>query len=241
MIASFHLVTFRRRKRLPPDRSPGQEPGLRYWASFATGLDPFHSMPPNVPPGRLMRPNLREWAYFAVWETEADADRFLAGSRIAQRWSDDAAEVWSTWLRPAYARGNWAGIKALHGFEPDGPASGPLATITRLDLPARALAAMWLSAAPRIAAEMPSVPGFVVGIPILDRVTVQRMSFSLWRSVDDAMSFAYAGARHAQAVERLRLATGDIVSRFSSARFDPYRSEGTWKGIDPLRAAGLPV
>src|SRR3989442_9853148 len=113
MIVSFHLVTFRRRKLIPPGRSAGRVPGLRFWRAFATGIDPFHQMPQNVSPARLARPNLREWAFFAVWERDADADRFLAGSQIAKTWRDDRSELGSVWLKPAYARGNSAGVKTL--------------------------------------------------------------------------------------------------------------------------------
>ncbi len=86
---------------------------------------------------------------------------------------------------------------------------------------------MWLSAVPGIATHTPSVPGLLAGVPIMDRPYVNPMTFSVWSSIDDAMAFAYRGAPHQQAVGRLRKTCEDIASRLSSARFYPYRSEGT--------------
>ncbi len=234
MIASFHLVTFRRRKVLPGGRSPGRVDGLRFWRAMSTGKDPFLSIPPDVSRVRLLKPNFREWAFFGVWESEADVDRFLTASRVADIWKDDSDETWSVWLEPVSSRGDWPGVKALHGSEANALPRAPAALITRLDLPIGALGAMWLSAVPEIATHTPSVPGLLAGVPIMDRPYVNPMTFSVWSSIDDAMAFAYRGAPHQQAVGRLRKTCEDIASRLSSARFYPYRSVGTWKGANPL-------
>jgi len=66
----------------------------------------------------------------------------------------------------------------------------------------------------------------------MGRPPVQPMTFSIWRSLDDAQAFAYRGEPHAEAVRRVP--SGHPRVRFSAASFYPYRSEGTWKGADPL-------
>jgi hypothetical protein len=232
MIGSFHLVTFRRPWLLPPGRSPGRLEGRRFWTALSTARNQFLAAPPHVSPARFLRPNLREWAFFGVWEDETDVDRFLASS-LGRRWADASTELWSVWLKPAYARGDWAGVKALDGLEPDRLPRAPAAYITRLELQLGALGAMWLSAVPRLVPQMPSVPGLLMGVPIMGRPPVQPMTFSIWRSVDEAMSFAYRGPVHPKAVERVGRSRKTPL-RFSAARFYPYRSQGTWKGSDPL-------
>jgi spheroidene monooxygenase len=234
MIACFHLVSFRRRKLLPPGRSPGRVEGLRFWRALSTAKDPFLAIPPNVSNLRLLKPNLREWAFFAVWESERDAERFLARSPIAEGWRSDAAETWSVWLKPVRARGDWPGVKALDGPSMNGLPSAPAAALTRLDLSVGALGAMWFSAVPGIVAHMPSVPGLLAGVPLMDRPNLNPMTFSVWRSADDALAFAYGQTPHQQAISRLRRSDREIVSRFSSARFYPYRSEGGWRGANAL-------
>jgi hypothetical protein len=232
MVSSFHLVTFRRPKLLPPGRSPFDVQGLRFWKALSTAKDSFLS------PGRsrlgLLRPNLREWGFFGVWDSEADVDRFLAGSRVAETWRDASTELWSVWLKPTSTRGEWKGVKALDGVAQNGLPRAPAAFITRLDLPLRAVGAMWLSAVPRIAPQLPSVEGLLLGIPIMGHPYFEPMTFSIWRSLDDAMSFAYRGAPHPPAVGRVRKTRQDIAASFSSAGFHPYRADGTWKGVNPL-------
>jgi hypothetical protein len=237
MIASFHVVTFRRRQLAPRGGRPDRAGGLRSWSSLFTARDPFVGMPAAVSRARLLQPNLREWAFFGVWERESDVDAFLARSPLARAWAARSTEVWTIWLRPARARGSWAAIADLraHG-EADLPRS-PAAFLTRLDLPFRALPAMWLSAVPGIAPRVASAPGLVTGIPLMDRPYLDPMTFSVWRSLDDAMAFAYRAPLHGEAVGRLRRARGDVRSRFSSVWFHPVRSCGTWKGADPLAGA----
>jgi hypothetical protein len=233
MVSSFHLVTFRRPKLLPPGRSPANIQGLRFWKALSTAKDTFLS--PDRSHLGLLRPNLREWGFFGVWDSAADVDRFLADSPVAETWRDASTELWSVWLKPTRARGEWKGVKALDGVAQNGlPRAAPAAFITRLDLPLRAVGAMWLSAVPRLAPQLPSVEGLLLGVPIMDRPYFQPMTFSIWRSLDEAMSFAYRGAPHPQAVGRLRKTRKDIASRFSSAGFHPYRTDGTWKGVNPL-------
>jgi spheroidene monooxygenase len=237
MVGSFHLVTFRRRKLLPPGRSPSDIDGLRFWRALSTGKDPFHSMPPDVSSARLLQPNLREWAFFGVWESEADLDHFVGASDLAESWTTDSAETWTVWLKPISCRGEWPGVQALRDLGDDRLPDAPAALITRLDLPFGAPRAMWFSVVPGIAGHTASVPGLLAGVPIMDRPYVNPMTFSVWSSFDDARSFAYRQAPHQQAVGRLHSAREDVVARFSSARFYPYRSQGTWKGANPLPAS----
>lgn len=191
-------------------------------------------MPPDVSRGRLLKPNLREWAFFGVWETERALDRFLTASSIAEGWKADSAAMWNVWLEPVSSRGDWVGVRALDSAKGKGVPTAPAALITRLDLTMGALGAMWLSAVPELVRYTPSVAGLLAGVPIMDRPYLNPMTFTVWRSIDDAMAFAYRHAAHQEAMARLRTSCDDIASRFSSARFYPYRSEGTWKGSDPL-------
>jgi spheroidene monooxygenase len=240
MIASFHVVTFRRARLLPPARSGRSAQGLRFWTALATAKDPFLTIPPDVSRVRLLKPNLREWAFFGVWEAETDIDRFLRSGRTHGPWVG-CSEVWSLWLKPTHARGRWAGVQALGGSGEDALPCTPAAFLTHLDLPAGALRAMWLSAVPAIAPRVGSAAGLLLGLPIMQRPYLNPMTFSLWHSAKDATAFAYQQARHQDAVRRMQDARSDLVARFSSACFYPHRSQGTWTGENPLAAYEQPA
>ena len=69
----------------------------------------------------------------------------------------------------------------------------------------------------------------------MDRPDTQPVSFSLWRTAEAAMAFAHRDGGHRDAVRRLQRPQRDVVARFSSAGFDPYRCSGTWQGRDPMQ------
>jgi len=55
------------------------------------------------------------------------------------------------------------------------------------------------------------------------------------------MAFAYREKGHSAAIARVRRTQRDLMERYSTGSFEPYRYEGTWKGrniLDPARSAG---
>jgi hypothetical protein len=92
------------------------------------------------------------------------------------------------------------------------------------------------SAAPALLHHLPDRGELLLGVPLVDRPYTQPVSFSLWRTPEAAMAFAHTPGGHRDAIRRLQRSQHDVVARFSSGGFEPYRSEGTWKGHDPLRA-----
>ena len=110
------------------------------------------------------------------------------------------------------------------------------AYLARLDLSARATVAMWGSAAPALLHHLPDRDNMLLGVPLVDRPYTQPVSFSLWRTREAAMAFAHRESGHRDAIRRLQRSQHNVVARFSSAGFEPYRCQGTWNGRDPLPA-----
>jgi hypothetical protein len=241
MIASFHLIHYRRRLFSPPKRLTGQVAGLRFWRPLNIGGDFawFREHPSRWALYPRLRPDFHRWAFYAVWDDTAALDDFLASSATGQRWQDAAAEAYHLWLRPIRAHGPWPGTQLLHGAPARDPAGGPVAYLARLDLSLRATAAMWGSAAPRLLHYLPDSADLLLGVPLVDRPYTQPVSFSLWRTAGAAMAFAHGEGGHRDAIRRLQRPQPDVLARFSSAGFEPCHCAGTWHGRDPLR--GLAV
>ena len=238
MIASFHLIQYRGRVFAPPKRLAGQVQGLQFWRPLNIGGDFawFREHPSRRALYPRLRPDLHRWAFYAVWDDEAFLEKFLAGSATGRSWREDTAEACHLWLRPTRARGPWQGTRLLHGSQTSAPRGGPVAYLARLDLSLRATVTMWGSAAPALLHHLPDGDDLLLGVPLVDRPYTQPVSFSLWRTPEAAMAFAHREGGHRDAIRRLQRSQHDVVARFSSAGFDPYRCQGTWKGHNPLPA-----
>jgi hypothetical protein len=234
MIASWHLVQYRRRV-LTPARLAGRVDGLRFWRPLNVGGDFgwFRDHPSRWALYRRLKPDFRRWAFYAVWDHDAALDRFLADP--PGRWADDWAESLSLRLRPTAARGPWTGVEALEARPAAKPASeAPVAHIVRLDLSLRGTLAMWGSAAPHVLHFLPDAHDLLLGIPLVDRPYMQPVSFSLWRSAEAVRQFARRAEGHQHSVQRVQRSQHDLHARYSTASFEPYASEGTWRGRNPL-------
>jgi hypothetical protein len=236
MIASFHVVEYRKWTVAPPKRLVGQVPGLRFWRPLNVGGDFawFRQHPTRRALYPRLRPDFRRWGFYGVWDDDAALDDFLDTSTVAASWRDKGAAAWHLWLRPARAKGSWEGVRLLGDAEPGRPPDGPVAHLIRLDLSLRGTLAMWGYAAPNLLCHLPDDRQLLAGIPLVDRPYSQPVSFSVWRSRETAMAFAHGRAGHPDAIARVRQSQANLMQRYSSAMFSPYRSRGTWHGRDPL-------
>jgi hypothetical protein len=239
VIASFHIVEYRKRAFAPPKQLAAQVPGLRFWRPLNIGGDFawFREHPSRWSLYPRLKPDFRRWAFYAVWDDETALDEFLTTSDTGRGWSDAAVEACHLWLKPNRVRGPWQGMQVLRGSESAGPASGKVAYLTRLDLSPRATLAMWGSAAPGLLHHLPDSDELLLALPLVDRPYTQPVSFSVWRTPKSAIRFAHRDEGHREAVRRVQRSQHDVVDRFSFGRFEPYRCEGTWKGRNALSLA----
>lgn len=243
MIASFHCIEYRRPVISPPRRMAEVGAKPRFWRPLNIGGDFawYREHPTRRALYPRLRPDFRRWAFFAVWDDETALEEFLERSHVGRAWQERAREAWHLWLRPLRVRGAWEGTRLLRDAVAKTAVEGPVAEIVRLDLSLRGTLAMWGWAAPRILAHLPANDDLLLGIPLVDRPYTQPVSFSLWRTAACAHAFAYRDSGHRHAVDRVGRAQPDLFERYSAARFQPYRSRGTWRGRDPLSAYKNPA
>jgi len=203
-----HLATARRLLR--------RVPGLAFSRVLGTGR------------GRDTGPSadLRRTGLFAVWDAEADLDRFLAASPRA--WAQ-AAERYDVRLRGIGGHGTWRGVAVLRGLEP-GDDRGPIAVVTRADVRAAAWR-RFRAVGPGVSQELQEATG-LLAVAGVGELPIGRLgTFSLWTGIDALTAFARS-PRHADVVQRTRAERWYGEELF--ARFEPFGASGTWDGRDPL-------
>jgi hypothetical protein len=191
-------------------------PGLRFARVLGTGRGAD-----TAPSADLRRTGL-----FAVWESPADLDRFLAAAPRA--WTR-AAERYDVRLRGLGGHGSWRGVDVLDGLG-RGDDGGAIAVVTRADVRARAWR-RFRAAGPGVSAELAMAPG-LLAVAGVGELPVGRLgTFSLWADVAALRAFA-AAPQHAEVVRRTRREQWYGEELF--ARFEPFGSSGSWDGRDPL-------
>jgi heme-degrading monooxygenase HmoA len=225
-IASFHLVRERGGRqplvmaRLGTDRPRlARVPGLSFWRLLGTG-----SADETAPSS-----DLRRSAMFAVWDDEADLDRFLDSHRIARRW-EVAEEAWHVRLRGVGGHGTWRGVPVLEGLA-TGSATGPLAIVTRADVRLGAWRSFARAGRP-VSDELRSAAGLLAVVGIGEAPVGRLGTFSLWESGDAARAFATQMPEHRAVIRRTRSERWYGEELF--ARFEPFAWSGSWNGRDPL-------
>lgn len=223
-IASFHLVReqslVRTLARLGTDRVMLRSvDGLQFWRLLGTGAG--SNTGPGVDPHRS--------ALFAVWDDDSALDRFM--DAMADRWAQ-ADETWHVRLRAAGGHGTWRGVDVLTQLQPATSADGPVAIITRADVRVRSWRA-FREVGPAVSEELQTADGLLDVVAIGEAPVGRQGTFSLWRDLASARSFARRMPEHAAVVRQTR--TDQWYGEEMFARFEPYDSTGTWDGRDPLR------
>jgi spheroidene monooxygenase len=176
-------------------------------------------------------PTPTRWGLLCGWNSGEAREEFLSDATRLHPFLASARESWSVSLDTVrVVQGKWRGWRpSADGVAPLAP-DEPLAVMTYGKLRARYLPTFtWNNR--KVVREIAGNPGLVMRIGLVDHPMV-RCTFSLWRSEEDVVRFAYGGGVH-DPIQRRSLDVpwgGDWLF----ARFRPIASSGTWGGRDPL-------
>lgn len=198
-----------------------REPGLAFWRLLGTGKGR----------GFSLQPDFSQYGLLAVWRSANDAERFFAASPLALEYRRRSDEMWTVTLRAYGAKGTWGGVNPFP-LVPREP--GVVAVLTRASVRVSKLVPFWRSV-PATSAPLDTAPGLLASVGTGEIPFVRPATFSLWRSEEDLVAYAYGDAVHREVIRRRR--DEDWYSEELFARFTPVDSNGSWNGRDPL--AGL--
>jgi len=183
--------------------------------------------------GFSIRPDLRLWGLFAVWDSEEDWCRFRAGSAVMRQRRRFGEETYSLVLEPVSAHGRWGGVDPFHGLAstPKEDADRPVVALTRASIRPTRQAAFW-RAVPGVDATLRDNPDLLFTFGFGEVPLARQGTLSVWRSAAAVRRWAYEGAAHAEVVRRTREERWYSEDLF--ARFRLRSTEGTFLGTDPL-------
>lgn len=185
-----------------------------------------------------LKPDWQQWGLLAVWDTEADFQRFYKKSFVSKWWNRFARERLTVLCEPLSSHGKWTGKEPFKNDSPDENYDGPVAVLTRATIRFNRLTNFWANVG-AIAELMNKAPGYITSYGIGEAPFYLQATFSVWESLEHVKNFAYRSKEHSKVIEKTRKENWYSEELF--ARFKPLASMGTLNGINPFAGTAIPV
>lgn len=177
-------------------------------------------------------PDYARYALLQVWDKEQHADLFFQSHRLFKKYKRHSKEQWTLFMKTIKVDGLWS---KTNPFEVDTSMDHDrhIAIITRATIRTNKLRTFW-KYVPTSQKPLETSEGLIYTKGIGEVPFLQMATFSLWENEEAVKSFAYQSKEHAKAIKMTRAI--DWYKEEMFARFKPYKSLGTWYGVDPLLA-----
>ncbi|MDI1235734.1 MAG: DUF3291 domain-containing protein [bacterium] len=182
--------------------------------------------------GRGFNP-LPDWSIYCllqVWESENAAQEFFTGSDLIKQYALHTEELFTLYMKSISASGAWIGKNPFEKGADLDP-SAPIAIITRATIKWNWLLRFW-NYVPTSEEALEGNAGLIYTKGVGEVPIVQMATFSLWKDFESVKQFAYKSKQHQEAIRRTRKNNWYKEELF--ARFQPYKSTGTWEGKNLL-------
>lgn len=192
-----------------------------------SGLDFFKLMGSGGKNGFSKILNVNVYALHCVWESEKHATDFFENSDFFSEFKDRASELYTIFMKATKAHGIWSGTNPyeLQSLTP----SGPIVVITRARIKLRFLLKFWRKV-PSLGKKVDEVKGSIFSIGIGEYPWFMQATFSIWESYEAMHQYAYGNPLHMEVIKKTRELGWYAEELF--ANFIPYKTEGSWKGLD---------
>jgi hypothetical protein len=178
---------------------------------------------------------LPDWSVYAmlgVWENEQSANHFLTHADVYTQYKNHSIEQWAVFLKTRQVKGLWSGGNPFSP-SPDLDADNPLfAVITRATIRTSKLIKFWRYVPTSQRPIQNGCEGLIYTKGIGEAPLVQMATFSLWENMEALKKYAYKSPEHQVAIQKTRQI--DWYKEEMFVRFQPYKSLGTWGGVDIL-------
>jgi len=154
---------------------------------------------------------------------------------LFQRYKKKCNESLTLYLRSITAKGYWSGKQPFEQSSALQQDNQRLAIITRATIKASKMRKFWRYA-PISEEPLHGSKGLILTKGIGETPFFQMATFSLWENKESLNRFAYQSQQHKIAIEKTKSVGWYSEELFS--RFQPYRSIGTWNGLNPLPELG---
>ncbi len=190
------------------------ERGLRFAKALGSGHDG----------GFGLRPSGSRQGLFAVFANPADADAFIASSKVVEGYRARALELCIATLRATSCRGQWGGESIGVTAEPGG--GGPVASLTRASIRPFSAFAFWRRS-PQTEHALQRAPGCRLAVGLGEAPLLRQATFSVWDDQAAMDAYARSGAHQ----EAIRAAQREhYFSESMFVRFTPLQITGSWHG-----------
>ena len=182
-------------------------------------------------------PDFNQWAILSVFkENNLGNSAFntieLYGRFIKYWIRLFSMETFTIQLEPINGHGLWDGDSVFGSLDSNATYDGPIATLTRATIRLSKINHFWKHVAP-IANKMTSAKGYVYSVGIGEVPWLKQATFSVWESVEYMKTFAYSMKEHREVVKKTKQENWYSEDMF--VRFKVISTQGTLKGIDPLK------
>ncbi len=210
----------------------GQMQFAHFFIAKSVGLIFYKLMGSGKDIGFSLFPDWGVYALLGVWENEQAADDFFNHSPIYKNYQEGSIEQWTIFMKPIQTKGFWSGGNP---FTPSLAldANNPLiAVITRATIKPIKLLKFWRFVPISQRPIQRGCAGLIYAKGVGEVPIVQMATFSVWENLDALKKYAYNSLEHREAIKKTHKI--DWYKEEMFKRFQPFRTLGTWEGIDVL-------